>query len=84
MRPVSVIAALLERAVLKMRMGTVVVAIRPGLVVRVAVLESAMLMMSRSHALRCHHRGHPLDRDGQGQQHHGKKAEENSSHRREL
>jgi hypothetical protein len=62
----------------------VIVAIRLGLLVRVVALTGAVLVVRGSHALRCRNRGQPLDRDGQGQQEHGKKAEKNSSHRRAL
>lgn len=61
-----------------------VVAIGPGLVVRVVTLAGAILVMPGGHALRCHNRGHPLDRDGQGQQKHSKKTEERARHRRAL
>lgn len=57
-----------------------IVAIRTGLVMRVAIL----VMPDRRHALRCHNRGHALDRNGQGQQKHSKKAEETFRHRRAL
>ena len=53
--------------------------------VRVIVLAGGVLLvMPERHALPRRDRGHPLDRDNQGQQQHGKKAEESSRHRRVL
>ena len=61
-------------------MSRLIVAIRFGLVVRVVVLTSTILVMPHRHALRCGDRRHPLQGDGDGQQQHGKKAEESFRH----
>lgn len=65
-------------------MRMLIVAIRPGLLMRVAILARAILVMPRCHALRRRHRSHALDRDGQRQQKHSKKPEERLRHRRAL
>ena len=52
--------------------------------VNVVFLSSAVLVMRERHALRPSDCGQALDRNGQGQQQHGKKAEERSRHRRAL
>jgi hypothetical protein len=67
-----------------MGMRRLIVAIRSGLVVRVVVLTRTILVMPHSHALRCANRRHPLHGNGDGQQQHGKNAEESSRHRRAL
>jgi len=55
-----------------------------AIVVRVVFLPSAVLVMRERHALRPGDCGHALDRNGQGQQKHGKKAAETFRHRRAL
>lgn len=51
---------------------------------RVILLASAFLMVPGGHALPRRDSSHALDRDGQGQQKHGKNAEEPFRHRRAL
>ena len=84
MRPVTVITALLERAVLRMRMGTVVVPVRAVVRERLNLVARAFLVMPESHALPRRDRGQSLDRYGQGQQQHRKKSAESLRHRRAL
>ena len=55
-----------------------------AIVVSVVFLPGAVLVMRERHALRPRDRGHALDRNGQGQQEHSKKAEETFRHRRAL
>lgn len=53
-------------------------------IVGVVLVAGAVLVMPESHALTLRDRGHALDRDGQGQQQHSKKAKESSRHRLAL
>ena len=57
-----------------------------GAVVGVGVvfLPVAILVMRERHALRARDCGHALERNGQGQQQHSKKAEEGLRHQRAL
>ena len=52
--------------------------------VSVVFLPAAVLMMGERHALRPADACHALDRNGQGQQQHGKKSEQAFRHRRAL
>ena len=56
-------------------MCRVVVAVRPGRLMTMAVMAGAILMMPEGHALARHDRGHPLYRDGQSQQQDGEQTE---------
>jgi len=58
-----------------------VVPIRVIVGVGVVLLPACILVMRERHALSARDRGQALDRNGQGQQEHGKKAEETFRHR---
>ena len=51
---------------------------------RVVFVPAAVIVMRERHALSASDRRKPLHRDGQGQQQHGKKAEERLTHQRAL
>lgn len=61
-----------------------VVAFRAIMLMPVILLAPAILVVPDGHALRGRHSGHALDRNGQGQQGHGKNAEKVSRHRWKL
>ena len=64
-------------------MGRVVLVIRTVLGV-VVVRAAAILVVPDSHALGSRHRGHALDRQGQGKQRDSKKPGDPGQHRRKL
>lgn len=57
-----------------------------GVIVGVSMvfLPASVLVMRERHALSARDCGHGLDRNGQGQQQHGKKPEERPGHERAL
>ena len=61
-----------------------VVPIRVIVGVSVVFLPAGILVMRERHALSARDCGQALDRNGQGQQQHGKKAEERLRHQRAL
>ena len=82
MSALAVLAGL--RTLVGMRMSALVVLVGAIVLVRVMSLAGAVLMMPGGHALPRRDSSHALDRDGQGQQKHGKNAEEPFRHRRAL
>jgi hypothetical protein len=82
-RRLATFVVLLGRAVI-MRMHGVVMAIDGVVIVLMVRLSGPILMMTECQALPRRDRRHALDRDGEGQQKHGKKSEESFRHRRAL
>ena len=80
---VAAFVAVRTRAAAGVGMGSGVVPIG-AVAVSVVFLPGAVLMMGERHALRPADACHALDRNGQGQQQHGKKSEETFRHRRAL
>jgi hypothetical protein len=83
MRIAAAFVALGSRRII-VRMRSVLVAIGVLRPVRVALRNSAVLVMPECHALPCYDGRHALGRNGQRQQENRKKTEDRSRHRQAL